>query len=206
MSSTIRPTESPIEAPAQSSAESSASSRVSPAASHAVPSPASQIAAISAEIPLEIHGSRKSLTDGHPIEPFQEETVSVIVFPNGGIVRLAADVSKGQMVAVTNLNTQRGMLCRVSNVRTYPNLKHYVEVEFAQPAPGFWGVKFPDQASSIAKPIVAEPHQVSPAEKSSVVEPHELSSVAKPIVSEQHKASPVAKPDGRELHDLSPTA
>ena len=139
MPSTIRPTESPVESPV---------SQVSPAHSRVAASPASRIAAISAEIPLEIHGSRKSLTDGHPIEAFHEDTVSVIVFPNGGIVRLAAGVSKGQMVAVTNLNTQRGMLCRVANVRTYPNLKSYVEIEFTQPATGFWGVKFPNEVSA----------------------------------------------------------
>jgi len=166
MSSTIRPAESPVKSPV----ESSVSPHVSPASPRVAPPPASRIAAVSAEIPIEIHGSRKSPTDGHPIEAFQEETVSVIVFPHGGVVRLAAEVSKGQMVAVTNLNTQRGMLCRVANVRTYPNLKHYVEVEFAQPAPGFWGVNFPQEVSSAAKPAVAEPQEVSPASKSATPE------------------------------------
>ncbi|MFZ0910108.1 MAG: TonB family protein [Candidatus Acidiferrales bacterium] len=152
MSSTIRPTESPVESPAEQ-----AVSHASLASSHVAPSPASRIAAISAEIPLEIHGSRKSPTDGHPVEAFHEDTVSVIVFPKGGIVRLAAGVSKGQMIAVTNLNTQRGMLCRVANVRTYPNLKNYVEVEFTQPAAGFWGVNFPQDASSPAQAPAAPP-------------------------------------------------
>ncbi len=141
-------------------------SRVSATHSRVAPSPASRIAAISAEIPLEIHGSRKSLTDGHPIEAFHEDTVSVIVFPNGGIVRLAAGVSKGQMVAVTNLNTQRGMLCRVANVRTYPNLKSYVEIEFTQSAPGFWGVKFPAEVAAPSdSPATQAPEPPAPAKQ-----------------------------------------
>jgi TonB family protein len=180
MSSTIRPAESPVKSPA----ESSVSPHVSPASPRVAPPPASRIAAVSAEIPIEIHGSRKSPTDGHPIEAFQEESVSVIVFPHGGVVRLAAEVSKGQMVAVTNLNTQRGMLCRVANVRTYPNLKHYVEVEFAQPAPGFWGVNFPQEVSSAAKPVIPEPQ---------AAEPQKVLPVATPVAAEPHKVSPVSK-------------
>jgi TonB family protein len=187
MSSSIRPAESPVKSPA----ESSVSPHVSSASPRVAPSPASRIAAVSAEIPIEIHGSRKSPTDGHPIEAFQEETVSVIVFPHGGVVRLAAEVSKGQMVAVTNLNTQRGMLCRVVNVRTYPNLKHYVEVEFAQPVPGFWGVNFPQEVSSAAKPApvepqATEPQEVSPATTSSAAERPKVSPLAK---SAAHEAS-----------------
>jgi protein TonB len=180
MSSTIRPAESPVKLPV----ESSVSPHVSPASPPVAPSPASRIAAVSAEIPIEIHGSRKSPTDGHPIEAFQEETVSVIVFPHGGVVRLAAEVSKGQMVAVTNLNTQRGMLCRVANVRTYPNLKHYVEVEFAQPAPGFWGVNFPQEVSFAAKPVAVEPQEVSPVATPSAPEPPKVSPVSKSAASE----------------------
>ena len=193
MSSTIRPAESPVKSPA----ESSVSPHVSPASPRVAPPPASRIAAVSAEIPIEIHGSRKSPTDGHPIEAFQEESVSVIVFPHGGVVRLAAEVSKGQMVAVTNLNTQRGMLCRVANVRTYPNLKHYVEVEFAQPAPGFWGVNFPQEVSSAAKPVQVEPQ---------TTEPRDISPVAMPVAAEPVKVSSVVKPPAPEPHEVAPVA
>ncbi len=138
------------ETPAQTSTPTS---RVTPSPSRAVvpPTQGSRVAAISAEIPVEIHGSRKSPRDGQPIEPFQEETVSVILFPQGGIVRLEAQVARGQMIAITNLNSQRGMLCRVSSVRAYPNLKSYVELEFTQPAPGFWGVDFPQEVAPASK-------------------------------------------------------
>ena len=162
MSSSARETELKAASPA---------SRVTPSPARTVlPSPqAARVAAISAEIPLEIHGSRKSKSDGHPIEAFHEETVTVILFPQGGIVRLAAEVTRGQMMAVTNLNTQRGMLCRVVNVRAYPSLKSYVELEFTQPAAGFWGVNFPEEAAPCEVSPVPEPPsapETKPAEQS----------------------------------------
>ena len=198
MPSTIRPTESP----AKSTVEPSVLSHASPSSPRVASSPDSRIAAISAEIPIEIHGSRKSVTDGHPIEAFQEETVSVIVFPHGGIVRLGADVSKGQMVAVTNLNTQRGMLCRVANVRTYPNLKHYVEVEFAHPAPGFWGVKFPNEVSTEAEPLAAAPHKVLPAAKPVPTAAHEVSPPTEPVAASPLETSSAIKPAARVPQDV----
>ncbi len=158
----------------------SPSSRVTPSPAHVAspPSQASRLAAISAEIPVEIHGSRTSPTDGHPIEAFHEDTVSVIVFPQGGIVRLAAVVSAGQMIAVTNLNTQRGMLCRVANVRVYPNLKSYVELEFTQPAPGFWGVSFPPEA--LTPEISHETQATQTPERKSVAESAPLAATITP--------------------------
>ena len=118
--------------------------------------------AVCVEVPLEIHGSRRSNVQGQPAEPFNEETFSVIVFPHGGIVRLEAAVIAGQMLAVTNRNSQRGILCRVTNVRNYPKLKSYVEIVFSQPAPGFWGVRFPDEGHSHFQPVeTAEPQQAA---------------------------------------------
>ncbi|MFZ0878503.1 MAG: TonB family protein [Candidatus Acidiferrales bacterium] len=142
---------------------SSSSTTVSPSsgARPSVPVDLSHAAAVCVEIPLEVHGSQKPAVPGGPVEPFHEETRSVIVFPNGGVIRLSASVAAGQMLAVTNQNTQRGMLCRVLNVRNYPNLKGYVELEFTQPLPGFWGVSFPEDghtapvASSTSAPAKA---------------------------------------------------
>jgi hypothetical protein len=141
--------------------------RVAPSASttvtRATPSAAGQVpdargGAICVEIPLEVHGTQKPSEPGKPGEPFHEETTSVIVFPHGGVLRLAAPVAPGQMIAVTNQNTQRGMLCRILNVRSYPNLKGYVEVEFTQTGAGFWGVAFTvenEAAPEIVSPVRA---------------------------------------------------
>jgi protein TonB len=149
-----------------STPNSSSSVRPSPPASDthsgSLPLSSNHPSAVCVEVPLEIHGSRRSNIQGQPAEPFNEETFSVIVFPNGGIVRLEAAVIAGQMLAVTNRNSQRGILCRVTNVRNYPKLKSYVEVVFSQPAPGFWGVRFPDEGHSYSRPVeTVEPQQAA---------------------------------------------
>jgi len=118
--------------------------------------------AICVEIPIEVHGTQKPLEPGKPGEPFHEDTTSVIVFPNGGVLRLSAIVVPGQMIAVTNQNTERGMLCRILNVRSYPNLKGYIEVEFTQAGAGFWGVDFMvenESAPEIASPVRTLAHE-----------------------------------------------
>lgn len=152
---------------ADSSVNSSSSVRPSPPSSDAhpgsLPLSSNHPSAVCVEVPLEIHGSRRSNIQGQPAEPFNEETFSVIVFPHGGIVRLEAAVIAGQMLAVTNRNSQRGILCRVTNVRNYPKLKSYVEIVFSQPAPGFWGVRFPDEGHSHFQPVeTSEPQQAAP--------------------------------------------
>ena len=111
-------------------------------------SQASHGVAASCEIPLEVHGSQKGGTQYHTVTPFHEETRTVIVFPHGCVLRLSTNVGVGQMLALTNQNTQRGMLARVTHVRAYPNLKSYVEVEFTQADPEFWSIDFAEEGAT----------------------------------------------------------
>jgi periplasmic protein TonB len=104
--------------------------------------------AASCEIPLEVHGSQKGGTQYHTVTPFHEETRTVIVFPHGCVLRLSTNVGVGQMLALTNQNTQAGMLARVTHVRAYPNLKSYVEVEFTQADPNFWSIDFAEEGAA----------------------------------------------------------
>ncbi len=111
-------------------------------------SQASRGVAASCEIPLEVHGSQKAGTQYHTVTPFHEETRTVIVFPHGCVMRLSTAVNVGQMLALTNQNTQAGMLSRVTHVRSYPNLKSYVEVEFTKVDPGFWSIDFEEESAA----------------------------------------------------------
>ncbi len=84
-------------------------------------------------------------------------------------MRLSARVAPGQMVVVSNLQTQQEASCRVVSVRNYPNVQGYVEIAFNQHAPGFWGVVFPEQGASAEKPAVqVSPPAPSPATKEPV--------------------------------------
>jgi TonB family protein len=123
--------------------------------------------AVSLEIPVNVHGSKVTevVRDVTPhTEPFEEQTATMIVFPQGGVLRMSTSVSVGQMLVVTNLKSRQDAICRVVKVRTFSNLQGYVEVEFTHPQPGYWGVYFPSDASPRANktvpsaaPVAAEP-------------------------------------------------
>jgi TonB family protein len=94
------------------------------------------------EVPVGVWGSRRgAFSSGQPgrIEVFAEETSTVIVFPHGAVIRLSAAVAPGQMMMVTNRNSNQVVACRVVKSKNYPNAKGYAEVEFFRATDGFWG-------------------------------------------------------------------
>ena len=130
--------------------------------------------ALSLEVAVKVHGSR--VTQGAAgaaahTEPFEEETSTMIVFPQGGVLRLNTAVNSGQMLVLTNLKTRQDAICRVVKVRANPNLPGYIEVEFTHPQPGYWGASFPSQPASAApqpSPLpdpVPAPPETKPIEK-----------------------------------------
>lgn len=73
-------------------------------------------------------------------EPFHQETNTLQVNANGGLLRLDADVQHGQKLLVMNRVTQEERECYVVSLTKRP--KHAdlrVGVAFAKSAPGFWG-------------------------------------------------------------------
>jgi TonB family protein len=119
--------------------------------------------AVSLEVPVKVHGSRvtevvREITPH--TEPFEEQTSTMIVFPQGAVIRMSTAVSVGQMLVVTNLKSRQDAICRVVKVRTFSNLQGYVEVEFTHKQPGYWSVYFPSDgpapANKSAQPIAAE--------------------------------------------------
>src|ERR1700675_3422696 len=102
--------------------------------------------AVSLEVAVKVHGSRvtEAVRGATPhTDPFEEETATMIVFPQGGVVRMSTSVSVGQMLVLTNLKSRQDAICRVVKVRTFSKLQGYVEVEFTHAQPGYWGVYFP---------------------------------------------------------------
>ncbi|HTZ72983.1 MAG TPA: TonB family protein [Candidatus Aquilonibacter sp.] len=120
--------------------------------------------AVSLDVPVRVHGSRVTEvvrgTTPHT-EPFEEEASTMIVFPHGGVVRMATAVNVGQMLVLTNLRSNQDAICRVVKVRAYSNTQAYVEVEFTHRQQGYWGVHFPaDDEDTIAS---AAPPPAQPA-------------------------------------------
>ena len=84
----------------------------------------------------------------------------MIVFPQGGVIRMSTAVAIGQMLVVTNQKTRQDAICRVIKVRTFTNMQGYVEVEFTHKQDGYWGVQF--GANPPAAPVAATPAPVAP--------------------------------------------
>ena len=107
--------------------------------------------AVGVEIPVVIHASRNSASareSGKTLPVVHEESRTVIVFPQGAVVRLTAMVTTGELVVLTNQRTGADVLCRVASIKAQPGIQNYVDLEFTQRAPGFWGDCFPSERSS----------------------------------------------------------
>jgi periplasmic protein TonB len=125
------------------------------------------------EVPITVQGVRAG-RPGEKREPFTETTRTVIVFANGGVVRLAAPVNHGQPLFLTNERTHKEIVCQVVKSKTYASVPGYVELEFTEPNVGFWGMRFPsdtrqvEPVSTPAEERPEEPRLVPPPAKSVV--------------------------------------
>jgi TonB family protein len=146
----------------------------------------------SLEIPVKVHGSRVSdaANGAAPrTEPFEEQTSTMIVFPQGSVIRMSTAVNIGQMLVVTNLKTRQDAICRVVKVRTFTNMQGYVEVEFTHKQEGYWGVQFSGTGavpvSGALQPAAANPPATVPAAVVSVP------AQAAPVIASPRPAAPV---------------
>jgi len=78
-------------------------------------------------------------------DTYREDTCTLIVFPQGAVLRSSTNLATGQHLLLKNQKTNQEVPCRVVNLRSYST--GYVEIEFVRPAPGFWGIIFPSEAS-----------------------------------------------------------
>ncbi len=95
------------------------------------------------EAPVIATGARPG-GSGSQRELFTEEASTVLVFENGGVIRLSAAVTVGQLLFLTNKGTNREVVAQVMRKRDFRPTSCYAEVEFSEPSPGFWGIEFPE--------------------------------------------------------------
>lgn len=115
--------------------------------------------AVSLEVAVKVHGSRiievvRGITPH--TEPFEENASTMIVFAQGGVLKMFTALTPGQMVILTNVKTGQDAISRVIKVRAFTNAKHYVEVEFTHRQPGYWGVHFPSDDLDAALKLPAD--------------------------------------------------
>ena len=118
---------------------------------------------VALEIPVTVNGAR-TIEGSDKREPFSETTKTVLVFGAGAVIRLTSAVSPGQLLFLTNERTKKEVVCQVVKSKNYRSISGYVELEFTEPAVGFWGMRFPgDRLNSGAQPA---PPLVRPAANS----------------------------------------
>jgi len=155
--------------------------------------------AVSLEVPVKVHGSRvdeAALGANPKSEPFEEQTSTMIVFPQGGVLKMATPVTAGQMMVLTNLKSGHDSICRVVKVRAYGAGQSYVEVEFTHRQPGYWGVYFPSDGPETIDQLTAIP-PAAPAATPASMEPRVEKRPSPDVSSHASVAKPpVAKSAG----------
>jgi len=138
-------------APSNSAAKSSAESA-------ARPQP------VALEVPVTVNGARTA-EGSDKREPFSEKSATVLVFGHGAVIRISAVLAPGQLIFLTNEKTKKEVVCQVVKSKTDGNAVGYVELRFTEPAPGFWGMRFPSDTvipQPAARPVAPAPVPAAP--------------------------------------------
>jgi len=157
MTLNVKDSENPAAPPAP--AAPSASVTKSPAEAPARPQP------VALEVPVTVNGAR-TVEGSDKREPFSEKSATVLVFGHGAVIRVSTLLAPGQLVFLTNEKTKKEVVCQVVKSKTDGNAVGYVELRFTEPAPGFWGMRFPsDTVLPQAAPRPAAPAPAPAAPK-----------------------------------------
>jgi len=143
---------------------------------------------VALEIAVTVNGAR-AVEGSDKREPFSETTQTVLVFGNGAVIRLTSTVAPGQLLFLTNEKTKKEVVCQVVKSKNYRSVSGYVELEFTEPAVGFWGMRFPSDRAMASVPNAAAPVKPMPVA---------ISGEAKTVLPVQ-EVKPVAPPAPRSV-------
>ena len=138
------------------------------------------------EVPVVATGARPG-DQSEKRELFTEETETVLVLEHGAVIHLEAAVAVGQLVFLTNKQTGKEIVTQVLRKRSYRPTACYVELDFTEAAPGFWGVEFP---------------KVDADAKASLPEGGEAAEVAEAEITEEEFGPAAPPPDEAEIARL----
>jgi hypothetical protein len=89
-------------------------------------------------VPVAVSGSINN-------QDFFEDTRTLVVNAHGALLSLAAAVTAGQTVTMSNKATCHSRECRVVYVGSVQAGKSQMGFEFLEPAPSFWQIDFPPE-------------------------------------------------------------
>lgn len=87
---------------------------------------------------------------------FTEETKTILVFVDGAVIQLAGAVAVGQLLFLTNKKNNEEVVCQILHKRVFRPTVCYVEVQFTEEKPNFWGVAFSKAQNGGADFAIAE--------------------------------------------------
>ena len=125
---------------------------------------------VALEVPVTVNGAR-TVDGSDKREPFSEKSATVLVFGHGAVIRISAVLAPGQLIFLTNEKTRKEVVCQVVKSKSDGSAVGYVELRFTEPAPGFWGMRFPSdtvlpqtpQRPAAPTPVPAAPKAMPPA-------------------------------------------
>jgi hypothetical protein len=79
---------------------------------------------------------------------FRETCETVVVNAHGGLLLLKHEVSDGEMLILSNPETQEELECRIVYLGDPGEKGQRVGIEFLTPAPHFWGLELDEKPSS----------------------------------------------------------
>jgi TonB family protein len=112
---------------------------------------------VALEVNVSAAGARPEAGNGSR-DLFSEETTTAVVFRDGAVIRLAAEVSVGQLLFLTNRKNNQEVVCEVAESRKNPAGPSYVKLRFTEARENFWGVAFPvveDRSPRFMVPVPA---------------------------------------------------
>ena len=157
---------------------------------------------VALEVPVTVNGAR-TVAGSDKREPFSEATQTVLVFSSGTVIRLASMVTPGQLLFLTNDKTKKEVVCQVLKSKNYSNVSGYVELEFTEAVPGFWGMRFPGD-----RPMAQPGAPALGATRSSIAPPASAPKVDEAAPSDLPKrleSQPVPLPPAR-METVAPSA
>jgi TonB family protein len=147
--------------------------------------PLPRVNAVAQEVRVVATGARSGNVSGER-ELFTESTTTVLVFEKGAVIRLMAAVVPGQLLFLTNEESKREVVTQVTRKRAHRPTECFVELEFTEPAPRFWGMEFSAATALLPKDakVIAAAEMISSAETTD----DELDEAAPPPSAEEVQA------------------
>lgn len=84
----------------------------------------------------------------HGGKKFHETCETLVVGLHGGLLMMKNEVDNGELLVITNPETQEEIECRIVFLGDLCKQGQRVGIEFLTPAPHFWGMDFTDASAT----------------------------------------------------------